>query len=655
MDEFELELKTGFLEEAAQLLSEVESCFLSLEIQPNDSSLLDKIFRLAHNLKGSAKAVGFEEMGAFAHQFESLLLKVKNGEVKNTSALISLLLRCNDFFHQSVDLLKTNVEAKLNPGTLLDEIQGAMEGKLSNPSEVDNSNTETGTDPTNKVLESQDIQDEEQLQGAENSNETAQPEARNGFRSLEEQPSEEEVAALLALETDAQLEKENIVTDINSSESSAPPTPTNLVLNQKSDTPSSPSVDHQKHEEKKPPAAAQVDESIRVSLARVDKLLNYVGELVILETVLKEQALHSGSPLLRRSVHQIGKVTKEIQDLSMGLRMIPVKQTFQKMQRIVRDTSTLLKKKVNLVLEGEETELDKTVLENLGDPLVHLVRNAVDHGIESPEKRLASGKSEEGTLVLKAYHQAGKLILEIRDDGGGINTEVLTRKAVEKKIIAPGKRLSHQEAVNLIFHPGFSTKQEVTEVSGRGVGMDVVKTNIESLQGEIHIETELGKGTTFKILLPLTLAIIDGMVVKCGDDRFVIPLAQVHESVQPESKDLQWNTGQLETFILRKEPMPLVRLAHALGRKSYTKASNGIAIVIRTTQKPFAILVDDILGQHQVVVKKLGPELQTLKAFSGSAVLGDGKPALILEPSEIANLAKPISKIELERLEAVAA
>lgn len=649
MDEFELELKTGFLEEASQLLSEVESCFLSLEIQPNDASLLDKIFRLAHNLKGSAKAVGFEEMGAFAHQFESLLLKVKNGEVKKTSSLISLLLRCNDFFHQSVDLLKSDVHAKLNPGSLLEEIQAAMDGRSIETIPSENAPVETTANETDSIPSDQ-------------TDTLTTPVQENGaFTSLEEQPNEEEVAALLALETDAQLQKVEDTTgkdtvsisqnspssiDSNDPKSISPP----LGASQ---GPSASS--EQKPEDKKSSTAATVDESIRVSLARVDKLLNYVGELVILETVLKEQALNSNSPLLRRSVHQIGKVTKEIQDLSMGLRMIPVKQTFQKMQRIVRDTSNLLQKKVNLILEGEETELDKTVLENLGDPLVHLVRNAVDHGIESPEKRKTAGKSEEGTLILKAFHQAGKLILEIRDDGGGINTEILMQKAVEKKILPPGKKLSHKEAVNLIFHPGFSTKQEVTEVSGRGVGMDVVKTNIESLQGEIQIETELGKGTTFRILLPLTLAIIDGMVIKCGEERFVVPLAQVHESVQPEAKDIQWNTGQLETFILRKEPMPLVRLAHTLGRRSTVSATQAIAIVIRTTQKPFALLVDDILGQHQVVVKKLGPELQGLKAFSGSAVLGDGKPALILEPAEIASLAKPISKTELDRLEARAA
>jgi two-component system chemotaxis sensor kinase CheA len=605
MDEFELELKSGFLEEATQLLSEVESCFLNLESNPDDASLLDKIFRLAHNLKGSAKAVGFEDMGAFAHVFESLLLKVKNGEVKKSSPVISLLLRCNDFLNGSVETLKSDMGAKIDPGSLLTDIQDAFAGKLDSADE-----------PQQEV-----------------------PTPESSSASLE--PSAEEVAILMALETEKQIDA-----TVKSEEA-------NLEENLPAENLVEPVM--AKNETKRTSASTTADESIRVSLARVDRLLNYVGELVILETVLKEQAQLNSSPLLKRSVHHIGKVTKEIQDLSMGLRMVPVKQTFQKMQRIVRDTAGLLNKKVNLVLEGEETELDKTVLENIGDPLVHLVRNAVDHGIENLETRTNAGKNPEGTLILRAYHQGGRLIIEVKDDGGGINTEILKKKAIEKKILAPGQELSHQEAVNLIFHPGFSTKQEVTEVSGRGVGMDVVKTNIESLQGEIQIETTLGKGTCFKVLLPLTLAIIDGMVVKCGEERFVIPLAQVHESVQPEHKDLQLNVSQHETFILRREPIPLIRLSYALGRKTLRPATQSIAIVIRTTQKPFALLVDDIIGQHQIVVKKLGPELQGIKSFSGSAVLGDGLPALIIEPAEIAQQAKPIPKLEIEKLEALSA
>jgi two-component system chemotaxis sensor kinase CheA len=309
----------------------------------------------------------------------------------------------------------------------------------------------------------------------------------------------------------------------------------------------------------------------------------------------------------------------------------------------VRDTAQLLGKKVHLHLQGEETELDKTVLESISDPLVHLIRNAVDHGIESAAKRREAGKSEEGNVRLSAFHESGKLVIEIRDDGGGINGAVLLAKAKEKGVIPANAVLSEKECVHLIFHPGFSTKQEVSEVSGRGVGMDVVRTNIEMLQGEIQIQTEVGKGTTFRVILPLTLAIIDGMVVRCGEERFVIPLSQVHESVRPATADVQFNVGVGEVLLLRGECLPMLRLGLVLGRKAARDVTDSIAIVIRASGKPYAIIVDDIVGQYQIVIKKLGQELSRLKVFSGSAVLGDGRPAFILDPPELAKIATPIS------------
>ncbi len=363
-----------------------------------------------------------------------------------------------------------------------------------------------------------------------------------------------------------------------------------------------------------------------------------VGELVILQTVLQEQS-QAGNPLaVRKTAQQLGKVTKEVQDISMGLRMIPLKQTFQKMQRIVRDTSTALGKKVQIELQGEETEVDKTVLENLADPLVHLIRNAVDHGIESTEERIKSGKPETGTVVLAAYQQSGSLVIEIRDNGGGINADRLRAKAVEKGILKPNTTMSDADAYNLIFHSGFSTKAQVTDVSGRGVGMDVVKTNIERLQGNIQLETELGKGTCFKIRLPLTLAIIDGMVIRLDDQRFVIPLTHIHECTRPGADDVSMVTGLGEVFLLRGENMPLFRLENLLGRrpKQLRPPSESTAIVVKTNQKnTFAVLVDEIVGQYQVVIKQLGLEHRNLRGYSGSAILGDGKPALILELNDL--------------------
>jgi two-component system, chemotaxis family, sensor kinase CheA len=593
MGDFEKELQAGFLAEAVQLLNEAEQCFLALEADPNDKPTIEQIFRIAHNIKGSAKAVGLDALGAFTHEFESYLIKCKNGEIPITPTTISLLLKCNDHIKQFIDLLGQNPEAILDGSALVAELVSGVSAEAP--------------------------------AAAPEATQAAPAETQEAFTI-----SAEEIALLNAHpepEIPPVLE--------------APLAPAAPVLAAEPAVPSAPEAPAAQHAPNGASAAgatATADESIRVSVARLEKLLNYVGELVILQTVLREQAYTSNPAVLRRSIHQIGKVTKEIQDLSMSLRMVPLKQTMQKMTRIVRDTSGILGKKVRLVLQGEETEVDKTVLENLSDPLVHIIRNAVDHGIESPQDRVAKGKPEQGEIKLHAYHQAGGLVIEIRDDGGGIPAQRLRQKALEKGILRPGQVISDKEAIALIFHPGFSTKAEVTEVSGRGVGMDVVKTNIERMQGEVVVDTVEGKGSVFRITLPLTLAIIDGMVVRCGEDRFVIPLSQVHESTKPRTQDIQFATGVGEVLLLRGENLPVVRLASSLGRKAKVVADDceQIAIIVRTAEQPFAALVDDIVGQHQVVIKKLGSELQNVRGYSGSAILGDGKPALILEMSELA-------------------
>ena len=390
---------------------------------------------------------------------------------------------------------------------------------------------------------------------------------------------------------------------------------------------------------------AQQDESIRVSLKRLERLMNNVGELVILQAVLNQQKHQVQSVLIQKTIDQLAKITKDIQDISMSLRMVPLKQTFQKMQRIVRDTSMALNKDVRLDITGEETELDKIVLEQIGDPLVHLVRNAVDHGLETTEERLAAGKPAQGVVSLNAFHRGSHIVLEVKEDGRGLDAKKLTAKALEKGIVKPGQILTDEQAYQLIFASGFSTKTQITDISGRGVGMDVVRSNIAALQGEIQVETEPGKGTTFRVLLPLTLSIIDGMVVQTGEERYVVPIAQVHESVQPEQMDVHHVSGMGDILSLRGENLPLFRLAQVLGRKTpvaqkadsagAVSAWNGIAIVVRTGKNPFAIFVDDIIGHQQVVIKRLGNEVQNIKGISGGAILGDGRAALILDFTEL--------------------
>lgn len=635
MDDFEKELKVGFLEEASQLLSDTEQCFLVLESDPTNADTINKIFRLAHSVKGSAKAVGFDDLGAFTHQFESLLLKIKNGELFVTTQIVSLLLRCNDHTSLMIESLKADMDAKVDSTELMNELGAHIRGEFAQ-SAAPTAEEVSAVDELTALQEAGAAFDEqatvETLPSADAFGSTEVPVTHEAETLVAEtveraDPTPELPAPHAELPAHAaELESAPVllpfapppVAATNPPRASAVAHPAAAVAS------------------KAPTTSAVPEESIRVSLSRLETLLNFVGETVILQTVMNEQIAKSDNPLLKKTCHQLGKVTKEVQDISMRMRMVPVKQTFQKMQRIVRDTATILNRKVNLVLVGEETELDKTVLEKLGDPLVHMIRNAVDHGIEDPDKRLACGKPETGTIKLSAYHESGKLVIEIRDDGGGINGPRLLKKAIEKGIIKPGTQMSEQEAVNLIFAAGFSTKEKVTEVSGRGVGMDVVKTNIESIKGQVYVETVLGQGSLFKVILPLTLAIIDGMVVRVDNDRYIIPLSHVHESYRPTGTDIQNNAGLGATLLLRGENLPIFSLSTLLGKKTKSKdPTQGIAIVVRTQAKPFSILVDDIVGSQQVVIKKLGQEVAGLKGFGGSAILGDGKPSLILELNEL--------------------
>lgn len=610
MDDFDKELKVGFLEEAAQAVTDVEQCFLALEASPNDADNLNKIFRLAHNLKGSSKAVGFDKFGEFTHEFESFILKVKNGEMAASIKVVNLLLRANDHVAKLIQDLKNDLNADCDSSGLINEMHTFEE---SLPTD----------DGVSEKASCEDIGAELRECSSESSPSTLYSEKLSSEElSIEEMLVEDSVENELLQKMAVAAPVVAFVNPLENKEEK------NVSL------PAVPLAHDEKNVKMAPAPSAPSEETLRVALSKVESLINFVGEMTILQSVLREQVMNVESDLLKKTVQQIGKVSKEIQDLSMGLRMVPIKPTFQKMQRIVRDTAQSLNKDVAITLLGEETELDKTVLEKINDPLVHLIRNSVDHGIESSDKRVASGKPARGQVKLGAYHHAGKLVLEVSDDGGGLDSEKLKNKAVEKGIIKSDASLSDKEAMALIFAPGFSTKEKVTDVSGRGVGMDVVKTNIQELGGEVQIESHLGQGTTFKIILPLTLAIIDAMILQYANEKFVIPLNHVHETLKPQAE--QVTQGPLgEILLLRDENLPMFRLGDFFGIKSSTKTNDMISIVIKSGRTPFVLVVDDILDQSQVVTKQLGTELQGIKGISASTILGDGKPALILEPQDL--------------------
>ena len=595
MSDFETELKNDFLDEAAGLLEDSEQGFLNLESSKDDPSIMEALFRLAHNLKGSARAVGFEELAHFTHQMESLFLKLKNKELQIDRPIIDLLLRANDMVKISVQALKQDFGAKMDAAILLAEIAVYLNGGGG---------------------------------------------GHAAAASTNEGPSEEDLALLRAM--DAETSPEALAIARGETPPSAPePAASALVPGPVTELKIPAGSDQASKKDGESPAAAArkaapEEENIRVSVKKLERLVNDVGELVILQTVLDQHRTEIASPLLQRTISQLSKIAKELQDNSLSLRMIPLKQTFSKMQRIVRDTSQALNKDMRLVLEGEETELDKTVVEQLGDPLVHMIRNSVDHGVETPEERRQIGKNPQGTIHLKAYHRGGHVVIEVRDDGKGLDAEKLRLKAIEKGIVRPEQEMTKAACHHLIFAAGFSTKAVVTDISGRGVGMDVVKTSIEKLQGRIELDTELGKGTTFRIFLPLTLAIIDGMVVEAQRARYVVPMTQVFESLRPTENQVHFVTGLGEILHLRGENLPLYRLENILRRSAGTqRLADCVALVVRSGDKPFSVLVDDIVAQQQIVIKRLGSELSGLKGFGGSAILGDGKPALILDLNEL--------------------
>ncbi|ATH08719.1 chemotaxis protein CheA [Halobacteriovorax marinus] len=683
MDDFERELKEDFLDESLQLLEDTEQSFLALENDKESTEILDQIFRLAHNLKGTSRAVGFGNVAEFTHEMENLILKLKTGELEVTDGIVSLLLECNDHITHMIHTLKDDMEADFDSAQIVANIQSALGGESASMSEevadevvepepeVPSEELIANDDNWESDEEIDDILDDAIMESSGEEASSNEPEvsaaALEALKELgncddsiiaelegksdpvvaKDEPVEEETeisaAALEALKelgtcdssVIADLEKSSNVTDGLKFNNAKDDTPSVTPIEKSTTTPENVAP----LAAKKAAAVKKVseDESIRVSLSRVEKLNNVVGELVILQTVLDQGRFSAAQDqLMNKSISQLGKLSKEIQEISMSLRMVPVKSTLQKMNRIVRDTSKTLDKKVKLKLSGEETEIDKTVLEHLADPLVHIVRNAVDHGLESTEERIASGKSEFGNVGISAYHEGNNLVIEITDDGKGIPANVIRKKALEKGLIRENQQISDEDMIQYIFHPGFSTKEEVTEVSGRGVGMDVVKTNIEKLSGEVRVKTELGKGSVFKVVLPLTMAIIEGMVIRAGGDKFILPLSQVHESLKPTKEMVSKVTGWGECLNLRGQILPLFNIGNTLSVKMDEGSSlDKIAIIIQAAEHPFAVLVDDILHQQQVVIKNLGNEIKNNKGFMGSSILGDGKPSFILDLNEL--------------------
>jgi len=576
------ELLVEFYAETVDHLQQIEAALLALDHEPGDPEALSSIFRSFHTIKGNAGFLGLMPMHILAHEVESLLDLARNHKLQLNAAIITEILRSRD----ALQTLTNQVGAALEKGQLPNQIVPV--GHLT---------------AAVKALASG----------------VPVPPAK--------EPRREAVRSTTPVV--ASLPPEGVLAPVI-------PLPVPHAVPE-SGGPTDPASAQKKAAHVGAPAKTG-SATVRVNTEKLDSLMDVVGELVIVQSQLIESSRVSvnDNALMQRNVAQLSRITKELQSTAMALRMIPIKSTFQKMERLARDLARDFNKKVMFTTDGEDTELDRTVVEEIGDPLVHMVRNSLDHGLETPEGRIKAGKSENGSLHLRAYHQGSNIVVELQDDGRGIDPDKIYGKAVEKGVIPAGAVLSRDEILALIFAPGFSTAEKVTAVSGRGVGMDVVKRNIEKLRGKIEISSEVGQGSVFKIKLPLTMAIIDGLVVRVGADRFILPSTSVQMALRPTRDSITTVHGQGEVLDLRGRFIPVHRLNRRFGIPGdAVNPWDGIVVIVETSGKVSGLLVDEMVSKQEVVIKNLGAFMQNLPGVSGGAILGDGNIALILDPGSL--------------------
>ncbi len=581
------ELLGEFYAEAVDHLQQIEAALLVLDQQPDNPEALNSIFRSFHTFKGNAGFLCLVPMQSLAHEVESLLDLARNHQLRLTSAVITEILRSRD----ALQVLTQQVGTALEKGQLPDQIIPVAHLIRSVKKLAHGAGTASVAEPAPAPVAA----------------------STAGAAFFQDAPPAPAPAPVGEAKTEA------------SAPTAASATAAANALEAQSSG--------------KSPTTAQ---TVRVNTEKLDSLMDVVGELVIVQSQLTESARALGveGSNLARNVSQLSRITKELQHTAMSLRMIPIKQTFQKMERLARDLARNFGKKVHFQVSGEDTELDRTVVEEIGDPLVHMIRNSLDHGLELPEQRLASGKTDTGLVHLSAYHQGSNIVVELRDDGRGIDPERIYKKAVEKGVIPAGASLSRDEILNLIFAPGFSTAEKVTSVSGRGVGMDVVKRNITKLRGKVEIDSEVGRGSVFKIKLPLTMAIIDGLVLRVGTDKFILPSTSVQRALRPTRESISTVHGTGEVMELRGRILPLHRLHRRFGIPGDAQQPwEGIVVIVEHSGKVSALLVDEMLSKQEVVIKNLGAFMQGLPGVSGGAILGDGNIALILDPASLLHAA----------------
>ena len=672
MDEFE-EILQDFLVEAFELIEQLDQDLVELEASPEDLELLNRIFRVAHTVKGASSFLNFDVLTYLTHHMENVLNKARHGELKITPDVMDIIL-------ESVDLMKNLLETIRDTGSdrgveveacvgRLDRCVGGEEAaeapETAAPEAAEEPEPEAAFEPDYSQMSEAEVEAEiERLLAERQAEDRAKREAKKAAEAPETEPDysqmseaevEAEIERLLAerqAEDRAKREAKKAASapaekpekkPAEAAPASVPPRPAPAAKTAPKAEPATPPA------AKKP---AAVEQTIRVDVKRLDHLMNLIGELVLGKNRLIKinddvEERYEGEAFLEelnQVVSIVSLVTTDLQIAVMKTRMLPVGKVFNKFPRMIRDLSRELGKKIELEISGEETELDKSIVEEIGDPLVHIIRNSCDHGIESAEARLAAGKPEGGTIWLKAYNEGNQIVIQITDDGKGLDAELLKAKALEKEVITEKEAdlMSDKEAFGLIFRPGFSTAAQVTNVSGRGVGMDVVKTNIEKLNGIIDIDSEPGRETTIKLKIPLTLAIIQALLVGVQEEYYAIPLASVLETVRISMDEIYTVEGR-SVMRLRDEVLSLVHIGDIFGvERVLENSEHTYVVVIGLAESKIGLIVDSLVGQEEIVIKSMGDYLQGIDGIAGATIRGDGRVTLIVDVAAMMQMARTV-------------
>lgn len=677
LSDIQKELLVTFFAECEECLDQLETGLLSLESSPEDMGrVVDDVFRAAHSIKGGAGGFSFTEIGGLAHAMESVLDDFRSGRSSPSQESLAVLLSSVDLLRVALGTRKAGdrvpADSVEQHCLLLEALRGSERGRPAEPKSAPPVVAapaesagyrvrfkpmprllETGNEPVRLLHELVKLGDARVEVGTERLPSLESQSTMECYLDWNVTLSGPSVtrAALEDVFTWVDSDAELSIEVVEAAASAAPPAPERVVTSRAvapeavAAAPATPSVSKAESRAESAPLG-----SIRVGVDKIDLLMNMVGELVITQSMLGE--LEHDTKLSLRRIEQLreglgllARNTRALQESVMRLRSVPISVVFNRFPRLVHDLGQQLGKQVELKVSGQTTEIDKTVVEKLGDPLIHLVRNSLDHGLESAEQRRAAGKPDVGTLELCAFHHGGDVVVEVRDDGRGLDREKLLQRGRERGLVASDETPSDDAIRELIFAPGFSTAKEVTDVSGRGVGMDVVRRNIQALGGSVLVDSSFGKGTRIVLRLPLTLAIIDGQLLRVGEHSYVVPLLSIVESVQVEPRAVTRYQGKRELYRFRDQLIPMVETGRLLGLPGWKRDPDSLMVIVETDGGHIGLLVDELLAQQQVVVKSLETNYERVEGLSGATILGDGCVAFILDTVAIGKMVRGASAV----------